>query len=79
MKTTEFLFVYIKFNNSLQPKKIITMPHIILIARKTLALKRSLNNEMVIAKPVNQMQEAVATPKMKATKTNLFTHFSYSP
>ena len=42
------------------------MPHIILIARKTLALKRSLNNEMVIAKPVNQMQEALATPKMKA-------------
>jgi hypothetical protein len=29
-------------------------------------LKRSLNNEMVIDKPVNQMQEAVATPKMKA-------------
>ena len=36
------------------------------MARSTLALKRSLNNEMVIAKPVNQIQEAVATPKMKA-------------
>ena len=36
------------------------------MARSTLALKRSLNNEMVIDKPVNQMQEALATPKMKA-------------
>ena len=36
------------------------------MARSTLVLKRSLNNEMVIDKPVNQMQEAVATPKMKA-------------
>ena len=60
-----FLF-YIKLNNSLQPKKIITIPHTILMARSTLVLKRLLNNEMVIDKPVNQMQEAVATPKMKA-------------
>ena len=57
---------HIKLKSSLQPKKIITIPHTILIARSTLVLKRSLNNEMVIAKPVNQIQEAVATPKMKA-------------
>ena len=65
-KVTEFLFVHIKLKSSLQPKKIITIPHTILIVRSTLVLKRSLNNEMVIDKPVNQMQEAVATPKMKA-------------
>ena len=62
------------------------------MARSTLVLKRSLNNEVVIDKLVNQMQEALATPKMKAvdwvggklparimmsTKTNLFTYFSY--
>ena len=83
---------HIKFNNSLQPKKIITTPQTKLIARSILALKRSFNKEIVIAKPVNQTQEAVATPKMKAvdwvggklptrsmmsTKTNLFTYFSY--
>ena len=57
--------IHTKFNNSLQPKKIITMPHTMLMARSTFALKWSLNKEIVIAKPVNQIQEALATPKMK--------------
>ena len=41
------------------------MPHTMLMARSTFALKWSLNKEIVIAKPVNQIQEALATPKMK--------------
>lgn len=55
-----------KFSSSLQPKKIITTPHTTLIVRSTLALKRLLKVEMVIAKPVNHRKEAVATPQMKA-------------